>query len=318
MAQWTTPRTWSSVVVTVPDLDEQIRDNMNALHWAVVDATANYTAASADGQNVYVKMDAQAGARTVALYTAVGNRGAVIAVEKTNANTNAVTVDPSGGETIGGRATWLLLGTNDYVSAISDGTNWHVLSEYSASHYVSNGINYTVLVTDDVIDNIVNATTITLHAASAYRRHAPLVISNTSVSPCIIACAGADTIGNGFTSLLLKQYNSIVLMANAAGTGWIVAAERRTPQVTTITTTYTALVTDDVIEATSGTFTVTLHAANAPRWNRQLIISNPGTGVVTVSRAGSDTIVGATSFPLRQYHSAILLPNAAGNAWIIT
>lgn len=74
-----------------------------------------------------------------------------------------------------------------------------------------------------------------------------------------------------------------------------------------------------MIEA-NGTFTVTLPAAStATNPGRNIIdIKNIGTGTITVARAGSDTIDGATSYSLSvQYQSITLIANTAGNGWLI-
>jgi hypothetical protein len=79
---------------------------------------------------------------------------------------------------------------------------------------------------------------------------------------------------------------------------------------------YTVLNTDNVIQVTSGSITLTLHAANdATRGNNPLWIKNSGTGTVTVDGAGSETIDGQLTFTLGQYDSFILV--STGTEWII-
>jgi hypothetical protein len=79
---------------------------------------------------------------------------------------------------------------------------------------------------------------------------------------------------------------------------------------------YTVLNTDNVIQVTSGSITLTLHAANdATRGNTPLWIKNSGTGTVTVDGAGSETIDGQLTFTLGQYDSFILV--STGTEWII-
>jgi hypothetical protein len=70
-------------------------------------------------------------------------------------------------------------------------------------------------------------------------------------------------------------------------------------------------------DATSGTFTVTLPAANVrTSVNPPFVVTigNSGAGTITVARAGSDTIDGATSFTLTQYQVVTLISNGS-NAW---
>lgn len=77
--------------------------------------------------------------------------------------------------------------------------------------------------------------------------------------------------------------------------------------------TYTAVGTDDVLLCT-GTFTVTLYAANlnqdASGFQRPLMVVNAGSGIITVSRGGSDTFFdGNTSFTLNPGEDACVIPD---------
>lgn len=94
----------------------------------VLSKSADYTVAVADGDDVTVLMDATGAARTVTLYTAVGNIGRRVIAKKTDSSTNAVTIDGNGSETIDGALTLTL--SLQYEAAIleSDGANWQVLS----------------------------------------------------------------------------------------------------------------------------------------------------------------------------------------------
>jgi len=90
------------------------------------------------------------------------------------------------------------------------------------------------------------------------------------------------------------------------------------PTVTAKSTTYTAALCD-FVEGT-GTFTVTLPAASTAIAGKKNIIDvkNVSTGVITVARAGSDTIDGATSYTLSvQNQSITLIANASGTGWDI-
>jgi hypothetical protein len=90
------------------------------------------------------------------------------------------------------------------------------------------------------------------------------------------------------------------------------------PNVVNKVALYTAVLCD-FVEA-NGTFTVTLPAASTATNNAANVIDvkNVGAGVITVARAGADTIDGATSYTLStQYQSVTLVANAAGNGWNI-
>lgn len=71
----------------------------------------------------------------------------------------------------------------------------------------------------------------------------------------------------------------------------------------TFITSNTLLSTQQMVVANSGsTFTLTLPTASSNQGRRYTIV-NKGAGVVTVARTGSDTIGGATSLTLAQYHA---------------
>lgn len=84
--------------------------------------------------------------------------------------------------------------------------------------------------------------------------------------------------------------------------------------VRSISATDTALTTDDVIEITANTFTLSLYTA-VGNSGKTLIISNQGTGVVTVDADGSQTINGSLTKSLNQYDSLKIVSN--GTNWII-
>lgn len=133
MSTWTAPQTWTPDphTVSAAELDTHIRDNFNAVHPNALSKSATYTVVTSDGHTVFIKMDATGAARTVNLYTAVGNTGAVIGVQKTDSSTNAVTIDPNGAQTIHTptATTLVLIAQGDYAFLWSDGANWQVFSE---------------------------------------------------------------------------------------------------------------------------------------------------------------------------------------------
>lgn len=91
-----------------------------------------------------------------------------------------------------------------------------------------------------------------------------------------------------------------------------------TPTVVSKVALYTAALCE-MVEA-NGTFTVTLPAASsAVNGSTNIVdVKNTGTGTITVTRAGADTIDGATSYSLAvQYQTVTLVANAAGNGWDI-
>ena len=83
------------------------------------------------------------------------------------------------------------------------------------------------------------------------------------------------------------------------------------------TTTYTIVsATDDYINCTSGTFTVTLPTAVSIA-GQEFIIKNSGTGVITIATTSSQTVDGGASgsVTLNQYDSLSVMSDGAN--WII-
>jgi hypothetical protein len=70
-----------------------------------------------------------AGTGTVNLPTAVGIKNKKYTIKKIYNDANAVTIDGNSSETIDGAATYLLNAYNDFVSIVSDGANWQIISK---------------------------------------------------------------------------------------------------------------------------------------------------------------------------------------------
>ena len=93
--------------------------------WTDLRATSSTTTATlADGT---ILVDATGGARSVNLPPAATSAWKVYTVKKVDASVNAVTVDPSGAETIDGAGTYPLALQYQSVTFQSDGTTWWVL-----------------------------------------------------------------------------------------------------------------------------------------------------------------------------------------------
>ena len=84
--------------------------------------------------------------------------------------------------------------------------------------------------------------------------------------------------------------------------------------VTTVTTIYTILVTDELIICNSASdFTSTLPAANI---GQRFYIKNIGAGLITVDGAGADTIDGETTQTINQW-DCLTIECSAANTWVI-
>lgn len=83
----------------------------------------------------------------------------------------------------------------------------------------------------------------------------------------------------------------------------------------TKTTTYTLTNADDIIDCTSGTFTVNTHASSGAT-KKDYAIINSGTGVITVDGNSTETINGETTITLYNNESIKISPD--GTNWKIT
>jgi len=81
-----------------------------------------------------------------------------------------------------------------------------------------------------------------------------------------------------------------------------------------VTTTYTVLANDYVVDCTANSFTVTLPTAVGIT-GRQYIIKNSGTGSIVVDANSSETIDGQLTQTLSQYDALTVV--SSGSVWII-
>lgn len=96
---------------------------------AVVARTTGYTVTTADDGKL-IECDATSAAFTVTLpAAATAGAGFFVAIKKTDASANAVTIDGNGAETIDGSAGQTLESQNDSKILYCDGTEWWVVGE---------------------------------------------------------------------------------------------------------------------------------------------------------------------------------------------
>jgi hypothetical protein len=81
----------------------------------------------ADSREEVILCDATGGAFTVDLPTATGREGFIYNISKTDASANAITIDPSGAQTINGDATFDLIAQDETVTIVSTGSNWRII-----------------------------------------------------------------------------------------------------------------------------------------------------------------------------------------------
>lgn len=90
-----------------------------------------------------------------------------------------------------------------------------------------------------------------------------------------------------------------------------------TPVIQSKTTTYSILSTDDVVLASGSAFTLTLPAASTKHVLYIKKTDSSFTNIITIARAGSDTIDGATSTTLNTIGETVVLVSDGSTAWQI-
>ncbi len=92
----------------------------------IQDTTLTTTATVTDTKTTFWVNNS--GAMTVNLPTAVGRKSRIYIIKKVGNNANAVTIDPSGTQTIDGNLTVDLVTQYDFIVIQTDGTNWFQIS----------------------------------------------------------------------------------------------------------------------------------------------------------------------------------------------
>ncbi len=128
---WPPVKTWTAVVVTVPDLNTEIRDRMTLLKTSIDDnghlydstiipVSANYAIAATDDLILCN------GTFTVTLLTAVGRAGKSFKVKQVG--TGVVTMATTSSQTIDGAAASVTqIFAGDSLTFESDGSNWQIV-----------------------------------------------------------------------------------------------------------------------------------------------------------------------------------------------
>lgn len=172
--------------------------------------------------------------------------------------------------------------------------------------------------------------TLTLPAISALANGDTITIYSINTSPVTVQRAGTDTIhlfGNVSATQVILQQGDVLTLVQYNGSVWVQGTGSRVGRIkskSTLTKTATGSLTatdlgKTLFANTASNITLTLPAANAGDSGECINITNINTGVVTVSRAGTDTInargvAAGTSFTLGQGESTILALDGT-SAW---
>lgn len=201
----------------------------------ITSVSTNYTALLSDD---LINVDCTSGAVTVTLPAAATSSGKVFSIRKVDQSTNLLTIDPNSTELIGGQSTWQLIGINQVLRIVCDGSGWIITSNSmrwpnSALEPGQNitAASYTVTAFDDHLrpEPTSNAITITLPAIGDALRGKQYTISRRgdNLSNAVtIQTTGGDTIslpnGTSPTSIKLMTRNETVVLEAGPTTGWVV------------------------------------------------------------------------------------------------
>jgi hypothetical protein len=193
-----------------------------------------------------------------------------------------------------------------------------------------NDANYTALTTDRIVAYaaITAARVVLLPAASGFPAGVRMTVVDESGSvtgshTITLTPNGTDKINGAGTQVINTAYGYLGIESNGAGEWTIVDAPTtltasRTP---VSNANYTALVTDLIIAYTSITAarTVTLPASNTfPTGVRLTVVDESApTNSITLARAGSDTINGASSAAIKAPYGFLTIESNGSNAWTI-
>jgi hypothetical protein len=183
------------------------------------------------------------------------------------------------------------------------GSTWIEIDRLPAADFVP-VLAKTALYTTTVSDRgrIINCTsgtfTVTLLAPSSAGIGFEQVIRNSGTGVITVDPVGAETIDGAATLLL---YTGDVCFIVCDGTNWIsVARWSATETIQAKTSAYTVVNADrgTIIDATSGTFTLTLTAAATLGSGFNFIARNSGAGVVTIDPNAAETVDGVATLLL--------------------
>lgn len=110
------------------------------------------------------------------------------------------------------------------------------------------------------------------------------------------------------------------VLYHSDGSSWdqLLNRMRKKRKVRGVSSADSVAATDDVIELTgSGTFALTLPSVGAADEGFTVEIKQNGTGVVTVTRADSDTIDGATTYVMGTQYEWVKLIFDGGTNWMV-
>lgn len=208
---------WTGLTATVAEL--------NATDTSTKPVSITYSVLLSDRGKTILCDATAAGFDVDLLNVSTATNGYEITIKKTDVSTNIVTIDGFGGQTIEGRATFLLYDQNDVVTLLCDGSNWRVKSAVIRGAVVYKSAAFTTTIDDIGITYITNAATAAyqvdlVSAVTAGNGYAIQFKKGADTYNITLEPAGAETI-DGQTNFVLKSPYQYVRLTSD-GANWIV------------------------------------------------------------------------------------------------
>jgi len=226
----------------------------------------------------------------------------------------------------------LAIDTTNNIPHVNDGATAGGWALALATRTAVSDAAYAALVTDRLIAYIAltAARVVTLPSAASYPTGAILLVvdesGNCSATKTItVNRAASDTIDGATSAAVAGAYGVLALESNGSN-AWTIVHSRSpaTARTPVSDAAYSALATDRMIAYTALTAAriISLPAAAAYPTGTQLVIVDESgscspTNTISVSRAGSDTINGATSAVIAMPRGYLALESNGVSAWTI-
>jgi hypothetical protein len=194
-----------------------------------------------------------------------------------------------------------------------------VVATFTASGQIT--ANTGLVIIDATGGNV--AVTLPAVGGGGLNRTLTIIRKDSSANTASIVTSGGATIdGSTATILLENQFGGVTLYGDAANHWFTTRPDfaEAARAIKTVTTTYTVLRSDNKVlgDTTAAAFTITLPAASGvpAGWEVRIEkIDATANGTLTVSRAGADTIEGATTVALATLYSNTKLTSDGVSVW---
>lgn len=187
--------------------------------WAHTDPTGTYTA----GSETVLLADSSGGLFTISLPAAASSLGKFYQIKKISTDTNVITIDPNGAETIDGQSTAFLKFKDQSMLIYCDGVKWDSIQrkDFPNYNFVSVSSSPYSQLNEDVtlVDTTSGNVTVNLVSSSGSKNKVIRIkkISTDSNSVTINPNA-AETIDGQTTYTITEPYQTVEILCD--GTNW--------------------------------------------------------------------------------------------------